>query len=116
MTLKQTTFAIVALAVASSLLLTSCQAKEQQPAAQPQQQQPSLASRLLSTQQTRTRTARSLSDYFEKVKSKIFGNKKQSASASSTQQQVQPAASVNSAQRQPWDVSIELCHSLLTTR
>lgn len=107
----QITIAILGLAVLASLALTSCQAKEAASgsAAAPANsaQSSSLASKLLP--QTKTRTARSLSDMFEKVKSKIFGNKKQSTAStnSAASQQVQPAASVVSAQRQPWaDVSV----------
>lgn len=72
--------------------------------------QPSLASKLLG--QSKPRTSRSLSDMFEKMKSKIFGSRKQSqqqqqqASQSQNIQSVAPLNSAN-AQRQPWaDVSI----------
>lgn len=66
--------------------------------------------------QPKARHSRSLGDMFEKMRSKIFGSRKQAAavasstgsassSSSAVANQVQPASSVNIGQRQPWDVS-----------
>lgn len=104
---------LLCIAVLVSLALAVSQAKDTTTSTNNNAHQ-SLASKLM-PQQSRARTSRSLSDMFEKVKSKIFG-KKQQASSSSNQvnQQVQPSsaslsssASMNSVQRQPtWgDVS-----------
>lgn len=126
------TFALVA----SLALVALCQAaakeqqQQQQPVAVAGQTQPasSFASRLL----PKARSSRSLSDMFEKVKSRIFGSKKSSSSSasssSSSSSAVQPASSSlvpaastlsaaanGAAQRQPWDVSIMLT-SLFSTR
>jgi len=91
----QRTLSFVSLIALVLFALTSCQAKDAA-----QQTSSSITSKL--TPQTKTRSARSLSDMFEKMKSKIFGSRKQATATS----QVQPAASVNAAQRQPWgDVS-----------
>lgn len=91
---------LFSVAVIVSLVLSS-QVSQAKDAAEPKSS--SLASKLIP--QTKARTARSLGDMFEKVRSKIFGSRKQ-ASASSNNQ-VQPAASVNVPQRQPWgDVSV----------
>lgn len=94
------------MALLISLALASLgQAKEAQP------QQVSLASKLTAQSQPKARSARSLSDMFEKVKSKIFGSRKQQpvAQASVANSQVAPASSAisSAAQRQPWiDVSV----------
>lgn len=119
---QKPTFTLFIAALLVGLALSSCLADQQQqqqkqailapgPAQVPRH---SLLATKLLPQQTKARSARSLSDMFERVKSRIFGSKKQAASqssaaASSTSSQIQPAASaVNSAvQRQPWDVSVK---------
>lgn len=94
---------MLCLACLLSLALSSCQAKD----ANLQQPSISLATKLVP--QTRSRSARSLSDMFEKVKSKLFGGKKQQSNSNSNNAgaQVQPSASsVSNSQRQNWaDVS-----------
>lgn len=120
-TMKQITqksITIFSLALIASATLCCCLAKQdvaqaqpQQPMSLQQQARHSLASKLM----PKARTARSLSDMFDKVKSKIFGNKKGQTSSSASQSsssmlasasQQSGAQALNSAQRQPWaDVS-----------
>lgn len=89
---------MLSLACLFSLALSVCQAKD---VASQQQPTISLASRLVP--QSRSRSARSLSDMFEKVKSKLFGGKKQQQANNNNPAMAQSVTSaVSSAQRQPW--------------